>query len=310
VNVLKRLVSRMRAATHDAPVVDAIAPVTPPVMAQPEPVDLFRQYSSLCAAAGVDQVYLNLTFDCDTDQDIAAARDLDVDLRRRGIRAGYAVPGVQLERGAETWQQIEKDGAEFLNHGWQAHAEYRDDRYWPATFYNEMSEAAVLADIRRGHQTVIDVLGSAPEGFRAPHFGSFQSPEQLELLYGCLRPLGYRYGSTTIPSLGLARGPIVDANGIVELPTTGSYRYPTTLLDSWTYLTDRRNYVLDDQYFELFEDTLRRLTEARLPAILTYYADPAHVAGQQSFARALDAVARFGVPSLQGRDIIRRFRAQ
>ena len=165
-NVLRRLVSRLRASSQIAPVVEEIAPsptVTPPAVAPEEPVDLFRHYSALCEAAGVDRVYLNLTFDCDTDEDIAAARDLDVELRRRGIRAGYAVPGVQLERGASTWQRIAQDGAEFLNHGWQAHTEYRDDRYWPATFYNEMSEAAVLADIRRGHQTVIDVLGSAPE---------------------------------------------------------------------------------------------------------------------------------------------------
>lgn len=279
--------------------------------AAPEPVaNLFRHYSALCEAAGVDRVYLVLTFDCDTDQDIAAARDLDVDLRRREIRAGYAVPGVQLERGASTWREIKEGGAEFLNHGSQAHAEYRDGRYWPVTFYNEMSEAAVLADVRMGHQTHLDVFESGPEGFRAPHFGSFQSLEQLELLYGSLRPLGYRYCSTTIPALGLARGPVIDMRGLAELPTTGSYRYPTTLLDSWTYLTDRRDYHLSEEYFELFEETIRRLTEERLPAILTYYADPAHVLGQNAFERALDAIGAFGVPSLQGREVIRRFRAQ
>ncbi|MDO8680073.1 MAG: polysaccharide deacetylase family protein [Acidobacteriota bacterium] len=284
------------------------AAATDPPAASAPVANLFRHYSSLCEAAGVDKVYLVLTFDCDTDQDIAAARDLDVDLRRRGIRAGYAVPGVQLERGASTWREIRQGGAEFLNHGSQAHAEYRDDRYWPVTFYNEMSESAVLADVRRGHQTLLDVFESGPEGFRAPHFGSFQAPEQLELLYDCLRPLEYRYCSTTIPALGLSRGPVVDMRGLAELPTTGSYRYPTTLLDSWTYLTDRCDYQLSEEYFELFEETIRLLTEERLPAILTYYADPAHVLGQKPFERALDAIGAFGVPSLQGREVIQRFR--
>lgn len=282
----------------------------PEAPAQPPEANAFHRYSSLCQAAGVDRVYLLLTFDCDTDQDIAAAREIDIDLRRRGIRAGYAVPGVQLERGAETWRQIGEAGAEFLNHGSQAHAEYRDDRYWPVTFYNEMSEAEVLDDIRKGHQTVVDVFGSGPEGFRAPHFGSFQSPEQLEFLYSSLRPLGYRYCSTTIPSLGLARGPVVGVHDLVELPTTGSYRYPTTLLDSWTYLTDRQHYHLSDEYFELFDETVRRLTEDQLPAILTYYVDPAHVLGQRPFERALDTIAALNIPTLQGREVIRRFRAR
>lgn len=302
---LRRLVARIR-PTSTAPSAIAVPvelPVAPPA---PTP-NAFHQYSSLCRAAGVDQVYLLLTFDCDTDEDIAAARELDVDLRRRGIRAGYAVPGVQLERGAETWRAIGEVGAEFLNHGWQAHAEFRDGRYWPATFYNEMSEAAVVADVRRAHQTLLDVFGTGPEGFRAPHFGSFQAPEQLELLYGTLRPLGYRYCSTTIPALGLARGPVVDMGGMFEVPCTGSYRCPTTLLDSWTYLTDRTHYHLGDEYFELFEETITRLRELGLPAILTYYADPAHVLGQKSFERALDTIAGFAVPSLQGRDVIQRF---
>jgi peptidoglycan/xylan/chitin deacetylase (PgdA/CDA1 family) len=288
----------------------APAPASPAAPVEAPPDAVFRHYSSRCAAAGVDKVYLVLTFDCDTDQDIDAARELDIELRRRGIRAGYAVPGVQLERGAATWREIEAAGAEFLNHGWQAHAEYREDRYWPVTFYNEMTEEAVLADVQRGHQTLVDVFGSGPEGFRAPHFGSFQAPDQLEFLYASLRPLGYRYASTTIPALGLARGPVVDMHDIVEVPLTGSYRYPTTLLDSWTYLTDRRQYSLGEEYFELFEETLRRLSEERLPAVLTYYADPAHVLGQKPFERALDAIARYDVPSLQGRDVIRRFKAQ
>ena len=63
---------------------------------------------------------------------------------------------------------------------------------FPVTFYDQMSAAEVEADIRRGHETVTKVMGEAPRGFRAPHFGSFQSPNQLALIYRVVRDLGYR----------------------------------------------------------------------------------------------------------------------
>lgn len=304
-DLFRRLVSGVR-ERGNAPPPEAAAPSA---AAGVEPSAEIRRYSALCRLAGVDRLYLLLTFDCDTDGDIDVVRDLDRDLRRRGIRAGYAVPGVQLAKGAEAWRAVADLGAEFLNHGGRAHAEFRDGRYWPVTFYDKLSEEEVASDIDAGHRLVCDVIGSAPEGFRAPHFGSFQSPGQLELLYSVLRPLGYSYCSTTTPALALSRGPVVDMNDITEVPTMGSYRNPTTLLDSWTYLSDRTNYALSDEYGDLFAETVTRMTEEGLPGILTYYADPSHVMGQAPFERALDIIGQYRVPSLQGREAIRRFRA-
>lgn len=288
---------------------DAPAPAAPPPVAVPANVQQLQRYVAKCRAAGVDRLYLLLTFDCDTDGDIDVVRELDADLRRRDIPAGYAVPGFQLQKAPDTWRAVADRGSEFLNHGGRAHAEFRDGRYWPVTFYERLSEGEVVADIELGHRIVCDVTGVAPVGFRAPHFGSFQQPADLALIYRTLKPLGYTYGSTTTPALALDRGPVVDMGGIAELPTMGSYRNPTTLLDSWTYLTDRVHYTLGDEYAELFEETVRRMTEEGLPGILTYYADPSHVYGQPPFARALDAIARFQVPSLTGREAVRRFRA-
>ena len=271
-------------------------------------VDPLGHYATLCRASGVDRLYLVLTFDCDTDGDIDAIGELDHDLRRRGIAAGYAVPGAQLEKGGPVWRRVADHGAEFLNHGGRAHAEFRDGRYWPVTFYEKLSPADVVADIQLGDRLVREIVGRAPEGFRAPHFGSFQQPAQLQLIYSTVRDLGYRYCSTTTPATALRKGPVVDAGGgIVELPTMGSYRNPITLLDSWTYLTDRTHYTLGDEYYELFADTVARMTERGLPGLLTYYADPSHVMGQRPFERALDVIAQFAVPTLHGRDAARRF---
>jgi peptidoglycan/xylan/chitin deacetylase (PgdA/CDA1 family) len=266
------------------------------------------QYAARCRAAGVDRLHLVLTFDCDTDGDIDVVRDLDRDLRARGIRAGYAVPGAQLHRSPGVWREVASHGAEFLNHGSRPHAEFREGRYWPVTFYERLTESEVVTDIEAGHRSVRETTGAAPEGFRAPHFGSFQEKPQLDLVYRTLRRLGYTYASTTMPSLDLERGPVVDVGGLVEIPTMGSYRHPLTLLDSWTYLTDRVHYALADEYGELFVETVQRMTEAGIPGLLVYYADPSHVYGQKPFERALDAIARYKVPSLQGRDVVRRFR--
>lgn len=277
--------------------------------AEPENVAQIHRYAAFCRSAGVDRLYLLLTFDCDTDGDIHATPDLDRDLRDRGIRAGYAVPGAQLITGADVWRRVAAHGAEFLNHGGRAHAEFREGRYWPSTFYDQLSAADVVSDIQDGHRTVCEVIGIPPEGFRAPHFGSFQLPEQLDLIYSTLKPLGYHYCSTTTPAMALTRGPVVDMGGMTELPTMGSYRYPTTLLDSWTYLSDRTNYVLSDEYCELFSETVQRMTDEGIPGILTYYADPSHVMGQKPFERVLDVIGRYNLPTLLGRDAARRFRA-
>ena len=285
-------------AAIPAPVMQALEP-------PPSPLSLYAEH---CRACGVDRLYLLLTFDCDTDGDIDVVGNLHADLHRRGIKAGYAVPGAQLSKAPETWRAVADRGAEFLNHGGRAHAEFRDGRYWPVTFYERLAAAEVVADIELGHRIVCDVAGVTPVGFRAPHFGSFQQPANLDLIYRTIKPLGYTYGSTTTPTLALERGPVVDMGGIVELPTMGSYRNPTTLLDSWTYLTDRVHYTLGDEYAELFIETVERMTEAGLPGILTYYADPSHVHGQKPFERALDAIVRHQVPSLTGREAARRFR--
>ena len=277
------------------------APVTPPPAA-------IAQYAALCEACGIDRLYLLLTFDCDTDRDIDIVADLDRDLRRRGIAAGYAVPGAQLEKGASTWRRVAEAGAEFLNHGGRAHAEFRDGRFWPITFYERLSAEDVVADIRLGDTLVRSIAGKTPEGFRAPHFGSFQEPAQLDLIYRTVEQLGYAYCSTTTPATALERGPVVRVGPqLVELPTMGSYRNPTTLLDSWTYLTDRTHYALGDEYFELFDETVREMSRRQLPGLLTYYADPSHVAGQKPFERALDAIAAAKIPTLHGREAVRRF---
>lgn len=262
-----------------------------------------RAYGDRAKAAGIDRLMLFLSFDCDTDPDIDGAPRLDHWLRGLGVRASYAVPGAQLVKGATTWRRLAAQGAAFMNHGALPHAEWQGDQYRSITFYDQMPRDAVVADIEEGHRIGVEILGRAPEGFRAPHFGCFQRPDQLDLVHATAKRLGYAYCSTTIPSYGLGQGPRVRVGEMVELPCFGSWRYPETILDSWTYLADRRVYRLTDTYAELFVETVDRMLDADIPGVLTFYADPSHVLDQAPFTRAIEHAVRRGVPSVTGTEL-------
>lgn len=263
------------------------------------------RYDSLARQAGLDRLYLLLSFDCDTDLDPAAALDLEPLLKEYGIQATFAVPGAQLLKAAPTYRGLAERGAHFLNHGGLPHAEFRDGRWWGCTFYARMPEEEVVADIRDGHRIVQEVTGQTPRGYRTAHFGGFQAPEQLALVHRTLAQLGYAFSSSTVPAQALSRGPWYDAAGILEIPTFGTWAAPDTLLDSWSHLTDRHNYALGDSFYDLFAETVDRLLAAGAHGILNYYVDPAHVAGQASFQRALEHATRRGLASIGFNDVLR-----
>lgn len=276
------------------------APASPVPTASP--LDAYRRYRAAAHAQGLTGVKLFLSFDCDTDLDFAATLEVMRFLKILGIKATYAVPGVQIEKGAESYRTVAASGAEFMNHGYLPHTAWREDRYVSTTWYHEMAEDEVEADIVKGDETIRTILGVVPNGFRAPHFGHFSEAHQLALVHRTARRLGYSYCSTTLPEFGLECGPLVDAGDLIELPTFGSTCAPTCVLDSWTYLTDRRVYALGETYAELMCETADRLVEASGPALLTWYGDPSHVAGQAPFERAMQHIADKGIESLYGRE--------
>lgn len=264
----------------------------------------FDGYKQAARRAGIDRLYLFLSFDCDTDWDAGVVEELHRFLTSRGIKATYAVPGAQLEKASAVYGRLAAGGAEFMNHGGLPHAEWREGRWVGRTFYDSMTAEAVAVDIRRGHEMVTAVTGVAPAGFRAPHFGCFQKPEQVALMHRTAAELGYGYCSTTLPSMGLAKGPAYLSHGLVEFPCFGSVRNPETILDSWTYLTDRVTYSLGDDYYLLFKETVNTMLERRMPGVLTWYADPVHVLGQAPFMRAIEWLAKKQVASVSGRQLM------
>lgn len=278
-----------RSAARSTPAASAAATI-----AESDPL---RRYGALCRAAGFDRLSFALSFDCDTPEDAAAAAEIEPWLRELGIKTTYAVPGAQLERGAATYRLLAEGGTEFMNHGGRAHADRGPDGlYFSITFYDRLSSEEVVADMLAGHHIVERVIGVAPKGFRAPHFGSFQAPLQRELLYGTARRLGYHYCSGTLPEFGVENGPVVPVGGLMELPLTGSRRNPGVILDSWNYFYTRRR--LEDEFAECMIETVDWYESEDLPALINVYVDPAHVAGATPFRRAITHLVRRGARSL------------
>lgn len=265
------------------------------------PASLFERHGRLARRAGIDRVYLVLSFDCDTPEDAEVAPALHRELMALGVTAAYAVPGLVLRAGADAYRDIAATGAEFLNHGHDHHAEWSDElgRWVSRWFYDTLPPEVIRDDVGRGHADVRDVVGTTPQGFRAPHFGTFQRPAQLRLLHEVLARLGYRYSSSTIPIHGFRDGPAFDRFGVLELPVSGMASSPLTILDSWgCFAAPDRTLAPSD-----YEREATALADAVAEAgagVINCYADPSHVAGRPEFMAAVEAWRRVATPVAPG----------
>lgn len=182
-----------------------------------------------------------------------------------------------------------------MNHGGAAHTEWREGRYWSTTFYDQMTFDEVEVDIRLGHAIFQDVLGEAPRGFRAPHFGHFSATKQLDVIYDTLRSLGtYTYSSTTTSRVAHRYGPVRDAGGLLEFPIVGSFYWPIRFFDSYGHLIDKQTRRSSDAYGKEFLRTVEILKKNGLPAVLNYYADPSHLVGNTAYLDALEGAKALG----------------
>ncbi len=268
---------------------------------------LFWQwYSYQARTQGFDRLYLTLSFDCDTRQDIEAAEGLHVWLSEHNIKTTFAVPGAQLEEGAMVYRSLAKMGADFINHGAKSHTTWKSDHYESSAFYDLMSPQEVIDDIRKGHEIVKRVLGKPPRGFRGPHFGKFQEKWQLDLIYSTIKSLNYTYATTTVPLYSLIHGPAGQAAGLYEFPLSGSAQAPVSILDSYTYLISSRERIATDDYGIALMRTVERLLAWNICGLLNIYVDPSHVINNDLFFDAMEYIVERGVPSLQYPDVISR----
>ena len=245
------------------------------VRARLRPSAIFRRYAARARAQGFGKVHFVLSFDCDSDEDIAVVWDLHARLLEIGVRPVYAVPGELLQRGQKTYRRIAGTGAEFLNHGYRDHGSGR-------FFYDQQSPETVREDVVQGDRCLREVLGVVPRGFRTPHFGTYQRPAQLRHLHGVLGALGYRFSTSTMPLYGFRYGPAFDRFGVTELPLSGMGSRPLTLLDTWgCFKAPDRRFTPED-YRREGTELLDRMSAAGA-GLLNLYGDPSHVHESELF---------------------------
>lgn len=241
-----------------------------------------------------------LILDCDTSLDIAVVDEVDQNLRNVGIVPVYAAPGEILREGAREFSRIAERGAQFLNHGYRRHTavDAARTKYTSTFFYHDIPEEEMVADVMAGHDTVVEVIGQNPTAFRAPHFATLTFSPRLSQLQVHLATMGYAYSLSTSPLTALNCGPVVDVNGVVEIPTTGRPSDPSKVLDSWTARFEpdgpRQNYDFLGECRQLSED----LGQGRL-SVATIYADPSQVHDWPTFFAALAQLAPYSTSTVE-----------
>lgn len=269
------------------------------------PPSLRHVYRAQAQRAGIDRLYLIVSFDCDTEQDMAVAWDVHRRVRECGVLPAYAVPGELLAEGAAIYRRIAETGAEFLNHGHRRHT-YFDaalGEHRSCFFYDQQALDVVKADVIGGDRAVRQVLDLAPRGFRTPHFGTFQRPAQLRFLHGLLRELGYGFSTSTPPYFAFRYGPVFDTFGLREIPVSGGASRPLTILDTWVCFRAPDRVLTPEDYRTEALGLAQDLAGG--PGILNYYADPSHIADQPIFFETIAALARLAQPTTY-RDLMER----
>jgi hypothetical protein len=267
-----------------------------------------RRQAKLARRAGIDGLYLILSFDCDTDDDARVALAVHERLADIGVRPVYAVPGELLRRGADVYGQIAATGSEFLNHGGREHTYFDEElgRHASNFFYDEQTPERVRQDIKEGREHVSDVIGVDPRGWRTPHFGTYQSAAQLGYLHDVLRETGHSFSTSTMPRWGLRHGPVFDALGLPELPVTGVPRAPFDILDTWGFFAAPDRYHDPADYLEQAQ-LLADLASRAGAGLINVYGDPIHIHDSEEFFSAVEAWAAVATPISYG-ELLERIR--
>ncbi len=207
------------------------------------------------------------------------------------MRAGYAIPGELLRHHWSDYQKLLTIGGYLINHGYREHAaiDSVSGQLYSTFSYRDVDDEVWQQDIIDGHNTITELTGHAPSIFRTPHFGEFNTPEQLRKLYSFLVKNGYKFSSSTTPVFGFLNGPVHTLpNGLIEFPLSGSLQKPTQLIDSWGYIAAPDALGRADLITEL-ERHFEQYSLGKNP-ITNIYFDPADIVDDEE---VLELLVRF-----------------
>lgn len=228
-----------------------------------------------------------LSFDCDNDEDIAALREIGGFLDENEIKSTFAVPGEILLKGKEKFKELSSKGHEFIGHGYKKHSAILENgRYISTLYYHKLSDSEIKEDIKKGNKAVEEVFGKKPRGFRIPHFGHSNTKKELARVFRVLKEEGIEYSSSTLPIFEILQGPIFKAQyGISELPVSGRYNLPLSLLDTYSFGFkdgDKNKYK---DYLDNMKKVIDYFKNKRV--CLNYYCDPSQAAQMKEWFEAI-----------------------
>lgn len=251
------------------------------VHAWPEPFSWTDKRVSLC-----------LSFDCDTPKDAEVMPHLLALLEKYQIPASFAVIGALVEETPAVYKKIVAAGHEILSHGYSKHTEIdAQGEYHSTMFYHELSPEQIEDEIVQNHKCLENVFGIQVMGFRTPHFGTFQLPQQISLLYSLLKKHGYRYSSSVMMLYAKQRGYLKFGEGIREFPLSAIVGMPLSVFDSWSLLRAPGRDFTDADFFPLFRRMIDIALKSSRPIFLNVYFDPSHVVGFDGFEACLQYVS-------------------
>jgi len=252
---------------------------------------LFRWYHHLSRKQGLGGLFAIISFDCDTAKDAEALNVIQPFLFNHGLASVLAVPGELLLQDSSIYKKLaSKSNIEFINHGYKNHTTLTvEGEYISHYFYDMLSKSEVIDDIRKGHDAVSRITDKQPIGFRVPHFGSFQKAKQLDFLHSTLKEMNYEYSTSTLPSYGFINGPMNKRRfGLYEIPVSGCFDWPLKILDSWSFLYEKKRFVGPNDYIMQLKKMVDYFKGRNYYGVLNYYVDPSQVVCFKGFYECLE----------------------
>ena len=268
------------------------------------PHQMWKHYARLCRRSGLTSSRVVLSLDCDTAKDIRVVPAVDRRLQDLGISPVYAVPGQLLEHGSDVYGPLAEQGVAFLNHGYAEHTHLDETTgvYESTLFYDRIDRSAVRDDVEHGDDVLHQTLRVQPDGFRTPHFGSYQGPDELRHLHSILDGLGYRLSTSTMPMYAYRFGPAFRNFGIWEIPVTGCPDWPLGILDSFGFRFAPGRTVGPADYVRQ-ASLLTTMLDDLAPLFINLYADPSQVYDWPEFFGAMERLTPYCATSYA--DVVR-----
>lgn len=228
-----------------------------------------------------------LSFDADTEEDTNCLDVLMDKVEEYGFKICVAAIGELVQEAPEQYKLVLDRGHELINHGYSRHA--CDSLRSQMLSYNLLESSSIENEIYKCQQVIYDQFGVLLKGFRVPHFGTFQSVEQLKMLYNILSRLGFAYSSSTLASSAY-NFPAKDRMGIFEFPLTSLTDRPRSLFDSWNFMKSNKPRWNVNKFYSRFSQIIKFAVKDNQRYVLNFYFDPSHVLKIPQFEKCLELI--------------------